>query len=169
MSKSVNDWVDDFDNRPVGTTFKGCFIVILALAVLGGVGGTISYFGGWFSEGASVAQEELGPRALLEKYAWFKNAAASLDKKSADIALYKQRVADFEASYGATPRHEWDRTDKEEWSQINAELLGVRASYNSLAADYNAQMAKINWAFANAGQVPAGGEPLPREFRVYEQ
>jgi hypothetical protein len=33
---------------------------------------------GWFGEAATVAREELGPRALLKKYAWFKDAAASI-------------------------------------------------------------------------------------------
>lgn len=49
-----------------------------------------------------------------------------------------------------------------------AEVAGVKASYNSLAAEYNAQMAKINWRFCNRGQLFKGAdEPLPREFALY--
>lgn len=43
-----------------------------------------------------------------------------------------------------------------------------KPSYNSLAADYNSQMAKFNWRFANKGDLPPGAtDPLPREFKPY--
>ncbi len=164
----IDQWADDFESRPVGTTFKGCFIAIILLAILGGVAGTISYFGGWFSESAAVMKEEFGPRALLTKYEWFKDTAAALDKKQADINLFTQRKAGLEAILGPN-RSEWDRTDKEQWAQMDAEMIGVRASYKTLAAQYNAEMAKFNYRFANVGRLPEGAtEVLPREFRAYE-
>ena len=46
--------------------------------------------------------------------------------------------------------------------------IACKAAFNSLAADYNANMAKINFAFCNIGTMPAGADiPLPREFRQY--
>jgi hypothetical protein len=46
--------------------------------------------------------------------------------------------------------------------------MGIKASYRTLAAEYNAAMAKFNYRFANAGDLPEGAtEPLPREFATY--
>ena len=51
------------------------------------------------------------------------------------------------------------------WEQ---EQAGMVLSYNALAAEYNAKMAEMHWAFTNVGQLPAGAsEPLPREFAPY--
>lgn len=125
---------------------------------------------GWFGEAAQVAREEFGPRAMLEKYEWFKSASAELDKKRADIKVYSTRMSAVESSYAGTVRTKWDRTDKEQYNLWQSELAGVKASYNGLAAEYNAQMAKFNWAFANAGQLPQGAsQPLPREYKPYTE
>jgi len=50
-----------------------------------------------------------------------------------------------------------------------SEVAGITASYNALAADYNAQMSKINYRFCNVGDLPRGAtDPLPREFKPYQ-
>jgi hypothetical protein len=148
-----------------GQVFR-IFLVLMVLAVGMSV---IGYGLGWFGEAAEVVREEFGPRAALEKYEWFKDAAAQLDKKKADIKVYESRFTNMKESYGETPRKDWDRTDKEQFNVWNGEMVGVIASYNSLAAEYNAQMAKFNWQFANVGELPAGADtPLPREFKPYE-
>ena len=122
---------------------------------------------GWLaSRSVDVAKQELDPAELLRKYEWFKDASATLDKKNADIQMYTERVAFLQG----LPRDDMDRADKEQLSIWQTELLGVRASYNLLAAEYNSQMAKINWAFTNVGDLPSGAtQVLPREFRTYEQ
>ena len=119
------------------------------------------------SEAENVAHEEFGARATVRKYEWFKDAAAQLQKKEADIQVYSARLKSMEADYEGTKRKDWDRTDKENMNQWQTELAGVRASYNGLAADYNSNMSKMNWRYANVGEVPAGAEALPREFRTY--
>jgi hypothetical protein len=74
----------------------------------------------------------------------------------------------MEKAYEGTPRKDWDRTDKEQFNLWEQETSGVVASYNSLAAEYNAAMSKINYAFTNIGSLPKGAsEPLPREMREY--
>ncbi len=74
----------------------------------------------------------------------------------------------MDKTYAETPRINWPRTDLEQYNLWTTELAGVIAAYNSLAAEYNAQMAKENWAFCNVGDLPAGAtEPLPREFAAY--
>lgn len=118
---------------------------------------------------AAVAEQQLEPALLLKKYEWFKNVAAECDKKLADIEVYKSRLVSMEKDYEGTPRKDWDRTDKEQFNLWQQEVAGVIASYNALAAEYNAAMAKINYSFTNIGSLPKGAvEPLPREVREYK-
>ena len=142
--------------------------VILAFFALGIFVAVIGYGLGWFSEAAQVAQEEFGPRAALQKYEWFKQAAAQLEKKQADITVYEGRQRAMDETYKDLARHKWPREDREQYNVWSSEVAGVKASYNALAADYNAQMAMFNWRFANVGELPKGADtPLPREFKPY--
>jgi hypothetical protein len=139
------------------------FIAFIAVIAIGAVFG-------FFGETAQVAHEEFSPRAMLDKYEWFKDAAASLDAKRASIDVYETDLKTMVDSYGNTSRKDWSREDKEFYQQRSTDIAGIKASYNKLAADYNAQMAKFNWAFANAGAMPKGLEDkpaLPREYREY--
>ena len=122
------------------------------------------------NEAADVAHEEFGPRELLRKYEWFKDASAKLDKKKADIKVYKNRLKTLADTYEGEKRKDWAKEDREQYNQISAEIAGVQASYNTLAAEYNAQMAKFNWQFANAGKLPEGAtDPLPKEYKPYTE
>ena len=124
----------------------------------------------WSCEARQVAQEEFGPRELLRKYEWFKDASAQLDKKQADIKVYMVRLENISELYEGVKRTEWAKEDRQQHNLWLTEVSGVRASYNTLAADYNSQMSKINWRFTNAGQLPAGAtEPLPRSYKPYEE
>jgi hypothetical protein len=135
---------------------------IIGLAILIPTCAGISYFG----EAAAVTREQLAPRELLRKYEWFKDAAAALDAKSATI----ERIRSQGKLLEGTPRAEWAREDRQQWNVWQSELTGTIGSYNLLAADYNAAMAKINYAFCNVGEMPRGlGAPLPREFRSYQE
>lgn len=144
--------------------------VILALFLLGAMVWGIGTAFSWFGEAATVAKEEFGPRELLKKYEWFKDSAAELDKKVADISVYQKRVDGLNADYAGVHRKDWPRSDREQMSIWQAEAAGVKASYNGLAAEYNAQMAKFNWSFTNAGQLPQGATvALPKEYKPYTQ
>lgn len=117
---------------------------------------------------ATVVAHEIDPGVLLQKYMWFKDARAALDAKVATIHVYESRRTRLERQYGSAVK--WPRDVREEWSLQESELSGVVASYNTLAADYNAQMAKINWRFTNRGQLPAGAtETFPREYAPYRE
>lgn len=158
---------DDFENTsgPLDLILKGFGVLLVAGLVIGGTMWTL----GWFTETAAVVKQEFGPRRSLEKYEWFKDAAAALDKKRADLQVYEARLADLNKAYVGKDRTQWAREDREQSSIWQSESAGIRASYNQLAADYNSQMAKFNWAYANAGRQPDGSlEPLPREFRPYD-
>ena len=131
-------------------------LIVLGLSILLG---TIGLIGGFFSSGAKVVEKEFYPEALLRKYEWFKDAAAQLDKKRADIQVYAARLKDATTV---------DRTEREQRMIWQTELAGIKASYNALAAEYNSQMVKFNWRFTNVGDLPPGAtEPLPRDFKPY--
>lgn len=144
----------------------GVLVIVLTTA-LGLVGCAVGLFSGAASSAATVVQKEFYPDALLRKYEWFKDAAAALDKKTADIGVYDTRLNDLKASYEGVSRQKWPRDDREQFSIWSSEAAGIRASYNQLAAEYNAEMSKFNWRFTNVGDVPQGGRPLPREYRPY--
>jgi hypothetical protein len=116
-----------------------------------------------------VVQEQTEAHELLRKYEWFKDASAQLDKKKADIAVYQARFQALKDAYPNNPRSEWSREDREQTNIWEGEVAGVEASYNALAADYNAAMAKINYRFCNVGTLPKGADqPLPREYKPYD-
>lgn len=141
--------------------------MVIGIFLLGIVISVIGYPLGWFSSAAKVAKQEFGPEAAMQKYGWFKDAAAQLDKKRADIQVYEGRIKAMDETYKSTPRTKWAREDREQYNIWSSEVAGVKAGYNSLAAEYNANMAKFNWRFANIGDVPQGARPLPRDFPEY--
>ena len=101
---------------------------------------------------------------LLQKYEWFKDAHAALAAKLETLKVYEEQIAQIEE----IPIENRDRADKSELSQLRREFIGVKSSYNSLAAEYNSQMSKVNYAFTNVGSLPEGAtEPLPREYAPY--
>lgn len=164
MKQKWQDYEKAAERGPLAIAVKfilGGFALVVLVALLG-------YGFGWFGEAARVTQEQFGPQAALQKYEWFKDAAAQLEKKQADIAVYDERVKAMNQTYKNLARQEWPREDREQYNIWASEVAGVKASYNTLAADYNAQMAKLNWRFANVGKLPEGADkPLPREFKPY--
>lgn len=164
MGQKWEDYEKAAESGPLAIAFK-VLIAIFAIIIIVSV---IGYGLGWFGEAAKVTQEEFGPRAMLDKYEWFKDAAAQLEKKQADIMVYERRMRMLEKSYLGVSRNKIPRDDREQHNVWSSEVAGVKASYNTLAAEYNAQMAKFNWRFANVGELPKGADkPLPREFKPY--
>jgi two-component SAPR family response regulator len=122
----------------------------------------------YVEDAQDTAYKEFKPSALLEKYEYYKDASAQLDKKVADIGVYNTRINELKIEYTGVARKDWARDDREQMSIWQSELAGVKASYNLLAADYNAAMAKFNYAFCNVGDMPKGAEtPLPRSYKPY--
>lgn len=164
MRGTWQDYGKATERGPMAIAIK----VILAVFALSILVSVIGYGLGWFGEAARVAKEEFGPRAMLEKYEWFKDVATQLEKKQADITVYSGRITAMDETYNDLARQKWPREDREQYNVWSSEVAGVKASYNSLAAEYNAQMAKFSWRFANVGELPKGADkPLPREFKPY--
>lgn len=118
--------------------------------------------------GCGLANKEFGPSALLKKYETFKDMAAALDAKRADIDVAESKLKSMEKRYEGVAAKDWPRHDSERISVWEQEVAGLKSSFNRLAADYNAAMAKENYRFCNQGDLPKGADrPLPREFASY--
>lgn len=142
------------------TIIKGGAILIFIGVIFSILSGIL----GWFGEAAQVARNEFGPQAALTKYEWFKDTAAGLDRKQANIKVYSARLATFDGM----SRKDMDRTDKTQQAQWLAEVAGVKASYNTLASDWNSQISKFNWSMF-LGDLPPGAETLlTKEYSPYE-
>ena len=150
----------------MSTTAKvilGTLCILVAYFALRVIGGAL----GWFDEAITIVQQEVAPAVLQKKYEWFKDSAASLDAKKADISVYESRFKAIGGTVGACPQGV-DRVSREQCMVWVQEVSGIVASYNSSAAEYNSEMSKWNWRFTNVGQLPQGAtEPLPREFKPY--
>lgn len=129
--------------------------VLLSLLVLLVVGC------GWVSEAGQVAREEVGPRASVRKYEWFKDMSSNIAAKSSMIDTQQAALTKLEEKY---KDREMPNAVQLSFNQRETELLGLKASYNKDVAEYNSNMAKVNHSYANVGAVPAGASALPKEF-----
>ena len=149
----------------------GLIILLMFLGTgLGIMSCAFGLIGGAANNAAQVVKKEFYPDALLRKYEWFKDASAMLDKKQADFKVYQVRLDTLAEAYKGLKRNEWPRDDREQHAIWSSEVAGIKASYNSLAAEYNAEMVKFNWRFTNIGDMPPGAStPLPREYKPYAE
>lgn len=165
---SWQSWEKAAESGPEALFMKGIGYFIMIAIMVALVVMPVGCVLGWLKGAAEVVQQELNPQALLKKYQWFKDASAALDAKEASIKVYLVRFENLKKAYGAEPRSKWSREDREQSNLWESELAGIKASYNSLSAEYNSKMAQINWAFCNAGELPRGADKvLPREYRQY--
>lgn len=136
-------------------------VVIISVVALTGCGRYVE-------DAKDTLYDETKASTLLEKYERFKDLAASLDAMNANIDALGGKIERMEDSYADVPRNQWARTDAETYNQWLTERDDQKLVYNKGAAEYNAMMAKENYAFTNVGNLPQGAkEVLPREFREY--
>lgn len=110
-------------------------------------------------DAGQTVNKEFNASALLKKYEYFKDLSAAIDKKRADIEMYKEEIKLSKSE---------PSMDSSYITQRKVELMGIISIHNQLCADYNAQMSKFNYRFTNAGDLPATNlEPLPREIKPY--
>lgn len=120
----------------VGTLFIAGFVVLLIV-----VGVVVMDVG-------STAYDEVGPRATMRKYEWFKDAYAQTQAKEQDIRNYTSRIQRLRAIEKPSV------LQQQELFQTETELQGMIMSYNSLAQEYNASSSKFNWEFAKSDELP---------------
>lgn len=113
----------------------------------------------FITDGAKTVTDQFKPSTLLKKYEYFKDLAAGIDKKRADIAVYQEELSDYKIE---------DKEDKFYFEQRKSELFGLITMHNTLCSEYNSAMSKFNYRFTNKGDLPSSNlEPLPREFKPY--
>ena len=144
-----------------GFAIIGAVILFIAFYVGCGILNTA----GWFaSRTVDVVKQQVDPAELLRKYELFKDESAQLDAKLASIKIKNGQIKEVKEELKVSA----DRTNREQMMIWEQELGGMEYSYNALAADYNAQMVKINYRFCNVGELPQGASiPLPREYKPY--
>jgi len=132
------------------------FIGVISLIAFGIIGIAVDMGG----EAVSVAKEEFGARKSLKKYEWFKDAAEAIQSRANTIKVYEDNIARMKQDYKGVPRSKWDRWDKEQYNQWQMEVVGLKASYNLIVKEYNAQSKKFNWKLYETSE-------LPRTFKEY--
>lgn len=151
---------DEYDKAAEKGPLSLAFKVMAGIFALLIVGGIATYALGWFSEAGKVAKEEFGPRASLRKYEWFKNAAQQLQAKKANIDASEADLAASKAEWASTAPTDVPRDVREAMDLRRKEVLGLKANFNQLAAEYNANVSKVNWSSMNV-------DGLPSEFTQY--
>lgn len=125
-----------------------CILIIVFASIVRSCGNT-----------ADTIHKEFSTSALLKKYEYFKDLSAAIDKKRADLTAYKVNLQDYAIT---------DKDSRFYYEQSKAEAMGILMMYNQMVADYNSGMSKFNYAFCNAGTLPASNlEPLPRDHKPY--
>jgi hypothetical protein len=163
LEEDIDREAEAFRRHPKKTAIKWYFYLIAIFFVLGVIGAIVHYA----NEAGQVAYEQTSPKAILIKYEWFKDHSASLDAKLQTISAYDSKLAQIDKRYGNKSRDEWAQPDVTAYNTYESALMGQIGLYNQDAATYNANMAKINWYWANVGNLPQGGTPVPREYRQY--
>ena len=104
---------------------------------------------------------------LNRKYEWFKDTHSRLSSLKAQIENKEAQISSMKASYEGVPRNQWSRFDIQNLSIFEQEMLGIKGSFNNLAAEYNSEMSKFHTSFANTGVMPAGSD-LPTQVISYK-
>jgi flagellar basal body-associated protein FliL len=89
----------------------------------------------WFGDGVQTLQKEYAPSALLKKYEDFKRISAAIDKKRADINLYREELSTYYDVDGKLLQN--DKETRQYLEQRKSELIGIISIHNQLVADYN--------------------------------
>lgn len=118
---------------------KLVFLAITAMAVIG----IFNLLSTQWSEAKQVAQKEMGAKAAYRKYDWFKRAANELDAKLADLTVMQSKI---DKRCGTDVKDNMIDTCTI-WEQ---EQFGLKASYNALVAEYNANSDNFTWTLFNA-------------------
>jgi len=147
---SLSDYEKRLEDNPKATIRKG----LLWVFFLGVMFSILSYAFGWFSEAAVVAKKEFGAEAALKKYEWFKDASETIEEKRQTISVYTSNIELMKTDYEDVKRADWDRIDKQQYNQWALEIVGLKASYNKVVKEYNAQSSKFNWNLYNTSDLP---------------
>ena len=129
--------------------FLGAGIIFAAISIPMGLS----------SSAAGVMSRTLDPDNIIYNYEWFHSkseAYVSYQKQKADLT---QRMKSLTEIMG-TDRSKWTRADREEYSQLTNQMIGVAQHIRDIAAEYNARTGMANRSIFKSGDLP---ESLPIE------
>jgi len=117
---------------------------------------------------STVQQEEISATDLLATYRWCKETSVQLRDQQITIDSLNSQLTKMRDDHDNAPYIEWASEDQIQYATWQYERARVVDEYNSLAVEYNTQIAEVNFDFADANTLPPGiSEPLPRFFRFY--
>jgi hypothetical protein len=162
----VESWAGDYK----GVAARGFLAIIIKVSVVLFISGVLigasGFISGWCDEPPKEADEQNSPKAILDKYEWFKDMSAQLDKRQSQIHVLYSRIRALSAFNKNSPVSMWKEEHKEQANGWVSEMAQIQASFNDSAAQYNSEMARFNWRFSDPGRLPQGaGKPLPREYK----
>lgn len=137
-----------------GCKWVGIGALILAAGIVGC--NVLDIGARWAGDAKEAVYQEVAPKELIRKYRLLKRQAAALDEKQANIMVMEAGVKALELRYKGVPPEKWPRDVNESFDQRATELAGTKAVYNSLAAEYNAEMVDLGYKFCNVGEMPRG-------------
>jgi len=121
--------------------------------------GGLSIVTGVFSSAKGVMDRTLDPDNIIYNYEWFHSKNQAYISYKAQKTELKQQLSGFKDLAGANSR-EWSRAEREAYTQINNQLMGVAQHVRDIAAEYNARTGMANREIFKSGDLP---DSLPIE------
>lgn len=111
-------------------------------------------------EAAEVAREEAGPRAMRDKYRWFKQQHERISKARQDITTFEKSVDGVKAKYEVygEPK-DWAPSISHQYNteleRATVDLKAIVSNHDNMVRDYNAASADFMWEkFDTEGDLP---------------
>ena len=104
------------------------------------------------SQPARIVEKTLDADNVLYNYEWFKQTYQ--DVKAIDLKIGNAKVGVNQFKTDAGPRVDWTFEDKNEYSRLNAIVLGLKNQREDVVAQYNARSKMANRAIFKSGELP---------------
>lgn len=140
---------------------KTKYIIFIILGIIGLM--FLGVCGRYCNDASETVFKETKASTVLVRYEWFKDAYNQLQAKKADIEVQKATIAAMDKKYVGVKPNDWSTADVNNYNTAVQALAGIKMSYNSLAAEYNSNMSKVNYVFCKPTE---GREALPQEFKT---
>ena len=150
--RSIQDWADQAEAKPVATLFRAGMYLLLLIGFMGFVVTSCGVITNPFRQAARVIGKTIDADNVIYNYEWFKRRYQAIESINAKVASSQLAVTTFKAEAGE--RSAWKREDREEAARLSSILLGLRQQRNDLAAEYNARSDMANRAIFKSGELP---------------
>lgn len=123
-------------------------LLVLVSLIFGGIGIKAVFFPVHNVEKSidmayEVTDKTLDADKAIAEYEWFKRQEESIDALYKKEETAKQALEDF-MSILPQDRSKWKRGDKDEWSRLNSNIVGISNMLDTAIAEYNARSKMVN-------------------------